>query len=229
MPRAQPWQAVRAQYGAGTVQGKPVPAYRNEPNVAPDSNVETFCAMQLEIDNWRWAGVPFYIRTGKRMSRRKTEVAIRFKQAPYTPFQNTPVGCLPPNWLVFNIARDEGISLQFAVKRPGPAVDLASVRMDFHNKDWFPREPNVGYETLLYEVMTGDHTLFMRADMVEEAWRVVQPVLDAWAQEKTAIPAYVSGSDGPLAADGLLARNANRAWRPLTLPLQRAVCTEPGG
>jgi glucose-6-phosphate 1-dehydrogenase len=215
MPPVKPERAVRAQYGAGTVLGKAVKAYRGEPNVAPDSNVETFVAMQLEIDNWRWAGVPFFIRTGKHMSRRKTEIAIRFKQAPFTAFQGTPVGCLPDNWLIIAIAPDEGISLQLAVKRPGPVVDLASVRMDFRDSDWFPKEPNVGYETLIYDVMLGDQTLFMRADMVEEAWRVVQPVLDAWAKESD-IPVHVSGSDGPLAADGLVARSGNRAWRPVS-------------
>ena len=124
-----------------------------------DSNVETYVAMQLEIDNWRWAGVPFYIRTGKHMSQRNTEIAIRFKQAPYTAFQDTPVDTLRPNWLVLRIAPDEGISLQFEVKRPGPVVDLAAVKMDFRYDDWFPKEPNVGYETLLYDVMIGDQTL----------------------------------------------------------------------
>ena len=207
-------KVVRAQYGAGTVLGKHVTAYRDEPNVARDSKVETYVAMQLEIDNWRWAGVPFFIRTGKHMSRRKTEVAIRFKQAPYAAFRRTPVFCLPANWLIISIAPDEGISLQFAVKRPGPVVDLAGVRMDFRDKDWFPPEPNVGYETLLYDVMMGDPTLFMRADMVEEAWRVVEPVLDDWAADGDAnINTYVSGSEGPLEADGLLALNGNRAWR----------------
>ncbi len=213
MPPAEPLRAVRAQYGAGLVLGKPVRAYRNEPDVASASNVETYVAMQLAIDNWRWAGVPFFIRTGKHMSRRKTEIAIRFKQAPFTPFRNTPVECLPDNWLMINIAPDEGISLQFAVKRPGPLVDLAAVRMDFRDNDWFPKEPNVGYETLIYDVMIGDSTLFMRADMVEEAWRVVQPVLDDWAAAETGVPTYVSGSDGPLEAGGLLARSGNRAWR----------------
>ncbi len=211
-------QAVRGQYGAGMVLGNRVKAYREEPDVARDSNVETYVAMQLEIDNWRWAGVPFYIRTGKHMSQRKTEIAIRFKPAPYSPFRNTPVPCLPDNWLILSIAPDEGISLQFAVKRPGPVVDLAAVRMDFHDNDWFPKEPNVGYETLIYDVMKGDPTLFMRADMVEEAWRVVQPVLDAWAAEKADVSTYVSGSDGPLEADGLLARGGNRAWRPVGRP-----------
>jgi len=212
---------VRGQYGPGAVLGKPAQAYRNEPNVARDSKVETYVAMQLEIDNWRWAGVPFFIRTGKHLMRRKTEVAIRFKQAPYTPFHNTPVTCLPDNWLTICIAPDEGISLQFAVKRPGEAVDLADVRMDFCYKDWFPPEPNVGYETLLYDVMMGDPMLFMRGDMVEEAWRVVQPVLDAWAADNAQIPVYASGSEGPLEADGLLARTGNRAWRPIEAESKR--------
>ena len=193
MPAVKPDQAVRGQYGAGTVLGKAVKAYRQEPNVAPDSNVETYVAMRLEIDNWRWAGVPFYIRTGKHMSQRNTEIAIRFKQAPYAAFQDTPVDTLRPNWLVLRIAPDEGISLQFEVKRPGPAMDLAAVKMDFRYDDWFPKEPNVGYETLLYDVMIGDPTLFMRADMVEQTWRIVQPVLDAWAKDGAGRSADLSG------------------------------------
>jgi len=221
MPSVKPAQAVRGQYGAGTVLGKQANAYRNEPNVTADSNVETYVAMQLEIDNWRWAGVPFYFRTGKHMSQRDTEIAIRFKQAPYAAFQDTPVDTLRPNWLVLRIAPDEGISLQFEVKRRGPVVDLAAVRMDFHYDDWFPKEPNVGYETLIYDVMIGDPTLFMRADMVEQAWRVVQPVLDAWAAEKADFPNYDSGSDGPKAANELLERNGERAWRPVGLPSER--------
>ena len=216
MPALSPSRAVRGQYAAGTVEGKQANAYRAEPNVAPDSNIETYVAMQLEIDNWRWAGVPFFIRTGKHMSRRVTEIAIRFKQAPYAAFQDTPVDSLRPNWLVLNIAPDEGISLQFEVKRRGPLVDLAPVRMDFRYDDWFAKEANVGYETLLYDVMTGDQTLFMRADMVEEAWRVVQPVLDAWGAEKADFPNYDSGSDGPKAADELLARDGQRSWRPVS-------------
>ena len=215
MPAIKPEQAVRAQYGAGAVLGKPAMAYRQEPHVAADSEIETFVAMRLEIDNWRWSGVPFYIRTGKNMSQRLTEIAIQFKQAPYTAFQDTPVDMLRPNWLVLRIAPDEGISLQFEVKRRGPAMDLAAVKMDFHYDDWFAKEPNVGYETLLYDVMIGDPTLFMRADMVEQAWRIVQPVLDAWAADKTDIPTYASGSDGPAAADTLLTGDGNRAWRPV--------------
>src|SRR4029077_5718456 len=163
------------------------------PNVSTESNIETYAAMRLEIDNWRWAGVPFYVRTGKHMSQRSTEIAIRFKQAPYAAFQDTPVDTLRPNWLVLRIAPDAGISLQFEVKRPGPVVDLAAVRMDFCYQDWFPKEPNVGYETLLYDVMIGDQTLFMRADIVEHGWRIVQPVLDAW-EHAGKLPIYPSGS-----------------------------------
>jgi glucose-6-phosphate 1-dehydrogenase len=213
MPAIKPAAAVRGQYGAGTVLGKKAKAYRHEPNVAQDSNIETYVAMRLEIDNWRWTGVPFYIRTGKHMSQRNTEIAICFKQAPFTAFQDTPVDTLRPNWLVLRIAPDEGISLQFEVKRRGPVVDLAAVKMNFHYDDWFPKEPNVGYETLIYDVMIGDPTLFMRADMVEQAWRVVQPVLDAWAKKVSAdLPIYTAGSAGPSEADALLAQDG-RQWR----------------
>ena len=217
----RPAQAVRGQYRAGTVLGKPVRAYRQEPDVAPGSNIETYAAMRLEIDNWRWAGVPFYLRTGKHMPQRLTEIAICFKQAPHAPFRQTPVAMLPPNWLVLNIAPDEGISLQFEAKRPGPQVDLTAVRMNFCYEDWFPKEPNVGYETLLYDVMIGDPTLFMRADMVEQAWRIVQPVLDAWEVETADFPNYDSGSDGPKAADELLTRDGKRSWRPVGPPSEQ--------
>lgn len=159
IPEVQPSKAVRGQYGAGTVLGKRTNAYRQEPNVAQNSNVETYVALRLEIDNWRWAGVPFYLRTGKYLPQRNTEIAICFKQAPYAAFQDTPVDTLRPNWLVLRIAPDEGISLQFEVKRRGPVMDLAAVKMDFHYDDWFTKEPNVGYETLLYDVMIGDPTL----------------------------------------------------------------------
>jgi len=213
MPAVEPSQAVRGQYGAGIVLGEAVKAYRSEANVAPDSNVETYVAMKLEIDNWRWAGVPFYFRTGKHMSARNTEIAIQFKQAPYAAFQYTPVETLRPNWLVLRISPDEGISLQFEVKRPGRVVDLAAVKMDFRYEDWFPHESNVGYETLIHDVITGDQTLFMRADMIEEAWRVVQPVLNAWAEKKAEFIEYDSGSDGPEQAAELLARDGGRVWR----------------
>ncbi len=208
----RPGDAVRGQYGAGLDGAL---AYRNENDVAADSVTETYVAMRLSIDNWRWAGVPFYLRTGKHMSRRSTEIAIRFKPAPYAPFEDTDVAALPPNWLLLKIQPEEAIAWQFEVKRPGPVVDLAAVRMAFRYADWFPKEPNIGYETLIYDVMTGDQTLFNRADMVEETWRVVQPVLDAWAKDSPRdFPNYASGSDGPAEADALLARDG-RAWRPV--------------
>jgi len=218
MPTVRPELAVRAQYGAGTVLGKPVAAYRAEPDVAANSTVETYVAMRLDIDNWRWAGVPFYFRTGKHMSQRVTEIAISFKQAPYMAFKDTPVETLRPNWLVLRIAPDEGISLQFEVKRRGGSLDLAAVKMDFRYDDWFVKEPNVGYETLLHDVMTGDQTLFMRADMAEQGWRVVQPVLDAWAAAPADFSEYAAGSDGPAAADALLAGDGGRVWRPVSQP-----------
>jgi glucose-6-phosphate 1-dehydrogenase len=207
--------AVRGQYAAGVILGKRVRGYRQEQYVKLDSNTETYVAMKLEIDNWRWAGVPFYVRTGKRLCQRSTEIAICFKQAPYSAFRSTPVEALPPNWLVLRIAPEEGISLQLEVKRSGPAIDLAAVTMDFCYGDWFPKDENVGYETLLYDVMIGDPTLFMRADAVEQGWRVVQPVLDAWSSEKADFPNYVSGSDGPKAAEDLLKTDGGRCWRPV--------------
>jgi glucose-6-phosphate 1-dehydrogenase len=215
MPPVDPAYAVRGQYTAGTVKDKPANAYRAEPNVAPDSKIETYVAMRVEVDTWRWAGVPFYLRTGKHMTDRLTEIAIRFKEAPLSPFKTTAVDALSANWLVIRIQPQEGISLQFDVKRPGPAVELATVRMDFAYKDWFPHEPNVGYETLLYDVMIGDATLFNRADMVEDAWRVVQPVLDAWgAGGEPAL--YPSGAAGPTEADDLLIKGGTRHWRSVT-------------
>ncbi len=215
IPAVRPAHVARGQYGAGLVRGQPSKPYRQEANVAPDSDIETYVAMELAIDNWRWAGVPFFIRTGKHLANRITEIAIRFKEAPYTAFQDTPVETLRPNWLVLRIAPDESISLQFDVKKPGQEMDLVPVRMDFRYHDWFPKQANVGYETLLYDVMIGDPTLFMRADMVEQTWRIVQPALDAWAGKKCDGPAaYASGSAGPVEAEELL-RRAGRAWRPL--------------
>jgi glucose-6-phosphate 1-dehydrogenase len=212
MPAVSPDQAVRGQYQTGVVAERTSRAYRQEPDVAVDSNVETYVALRFEIDNWRWAGVPFFVRTGKHMSRRMTEIAIRFKQAPYAAFRATPVIALRPNWLVLSVAPDEGISLQFEVKRPGADLDLAAVTMDFHYDGWFPKTSNVGYETLIHDVMIGDQSLFMRADMVEQGWRLVQPVLDAWSAGPCDTPGYPSGSDGPEAASALLARDG-RVWR----------------
>lgn len=208
-------EAVRGQYDAGTVLGETVSAYRREPDVAADSNVETFVACRLMIDNWRWAGVPFYLRTGKVLAARSTEIAIRFRDAPLALFRSTEVERLVPNWLVLRIQPAEGIALEFAAKHPGPRVEIGGVRMDFAYEDYFKTAPSTGYETLIYDCMIGDPTLFERADNVEAGWRVVQPILDAWADAAPeGFPNYAAGGDGPAAADELLARDGN-AWRPL--------------
>ncbi|HUJ98830.1 MAG TPA: glucose-6-phosphate dehydrogenase [Stellaceae bacterium] len=207
--------AVRGQYGAGTVLGKPVRAYRQEPDVSPTSNIETYIACKLRIDNWRWAGVPFYLRTGKYLKRRWTEIAIRFHQAPIVLFRDTHLERMSPNWMILRIQPDEGIALEFAAKHPGPAVKLNTVSMDFAYESFFKTAPNTGYETLLYDCMIGDATLFQRADNVEGGWQAVQPILDAWAENAPKdFPNYVAGGNGPAAADELLARDG-RAWRPL--------------
>ncbi len=214
MPPLDPADAVRGQYAAGSVGGKDAQAYRAEPDVSPQSDIETYVAMRVAINSWRWAGVPFYLRTGKHMGDRLTEIAIRFKPAPLASFDKLKVDELSANWLVIRIQPEEGISLQFEVKQPGPDMALATVRMDFAYKNWFKHEPNVGYETLLYDVMIGDATLFNRADMVEDAWRVVQPVLDAWGAGGS--PAmYASGSAGPQEAEDLLQKEGHH-WRPIT-------------
>jgi glucose-6-phosphate 1-dehydrogenase len=205
--------AVRGQYGPGELGDKTVPGYRGEPDVAADSVVESYAAMKLSIDNWRWSGVPFYVRTGKRMAARKSQLAIRFKETPGVLFRGTQVHAPPPNWLLLRIQPDEGIALEFGAKIPGPAVRVGDVRMDFKYADYFGTAPRTGYETLLYDVMIGDATLFQRADNVEAGWRVVQPVLDAWAHEKPAnFPNYAAGSQGPEEANELLARDG-RKWR----------------
>jgi glucose-6-phosphate 1-dehydrogenase len=207
--------AVRGQYDGGIVLGEQVRPYRREPDVSPHSTVETFVAWKLNIDNWRWAGVPFYLRTGKRLRRRSTEIAIRFHQAPYALFRNTSVERMHPNWMILRIQPDEGIALEFAAKRPGPSVKLSTVSMDFAYKTYFKVAPSTGYETLIYDCMIGDPTLFQRADTVEAGWQAVQPILDAWANNPAQdFPNYGAGGNGPAAADELLERSG-RAWRPL--------------
>ena len=200
---------VRGQYDAGAGQV----AYRGEKNVAPDSNVETFVAMRILIDNWRWAGVPFYLRTGKRLRSRSTEIAIRFKRAPHALFRETPMEELDADWLILSVQPDESIRLRFNAKRPGPAMALESVAMEFKYKDWFKQAPAVGYETLIYDCLIGDATLFQRADQVEAAWAVVEPVLKGWENVAPRhFPNYSAGSEGPIAANDLLARDG-RSWR----------------
>jgi glucose-6-phosphate 1-dehydrogenase len=206
-------QAVRGQYGDGIIDGKPVPAYRSEPSVAKDSHTETFVAVALHIDNWRWASVPFYLRTGKRMATRVTEIVVRFRRPPFVLFRKTQVEHIPSNELVISIQPNEGISLSFEAKVPGPVVRLGAVDMNFEYADYFGTEPSTGYETLLYDCMMGDPTLFQRADMVEAGWSVVQPILDVWtALPPRDFPNYAAGSWGPEAAAELLRRDG-REWR----------------
>lgn len=205
--------AVRGQYGEGEVDHEQVPAYRQEQGVPPDSRTETFVALRLLIDNWRWAGVPFYLRTGKRLAARHTEVAIQFKRAPFVLFRDTSVSSLKANQLVIHIAPDEGISMRFGAKVPGAQVKVGSVEMDFNYADYFGANANTGYEILLYDGMTGDQTLFQRADMVEAGWAVVDPILDVWkALPPRSFPNYAAGSWGPKEADEIIVRDG-RSWR----------------
>lgn len=205
-------RVIRGQYDAGEIAGKNVPAYRSEPNVAPDSNVETFIALKLLIDNWRWADVPFYLRTGKRLGARDTEIAIQFKRAPLTLFRDTAIEKLTTNRLVLHIQPDEGISLRLGAKVPGPTVNIGAVDMGFDYEDYFGDTPSTGYERLLHDCMEGDATLFQRADQVEAGWAVVAPIQEVWGRTAPQFPNYKAGSWGPKEADDLLARDG-REWQ----------------
>jgi glucose-6-phosphate 1-dehydrogenase len=205
--------SVRGQYGEGTEAGRPAPGYRTEHDVSPESNTETFVALKLMIDNWRWAGVPFYLRTGKRLARRTTEVVIQFRRTPFVLFRNTTVKNVETNRLVIHIQPEEGISLSFGAKIPGSVMKLGLVNMDFDYTTYFGTEHNTGYERLIRDCMAGDATLFQRADMVEAGWSVIQPLLDVWhALPARDFPNYGAGSWGPADSDALLERDG-RAWR----------------
>jgi len=206
-------RTVRGQYGAGTIHGQRVPGYREESDVPRDSRTETFVAMKLLIDNWRWADVPFYLRTGKCMAAQNTHIVIQFRRAPFVLFRDTAVENLMPNQLVLHISPEEGISLQFAAKVPGPIMRLGAVDMNFEYADYFGTQPSTGYERLLHDCMIGDQTLFQRADMVEAGWCVVSPALDVWkALPPRNFPNYAAGTWGPKDADELLERDG-RHWR----------------
>jgi glucose-6-phosphate 1-dehydrogenase len=206
-------KTVRGQYGEGIVAGQRLPAYRAEPDVPPESRTETFVAMKLQIDNWRWADVPFYLRTGKALPVRNTHIVIQFRRAPFVLFRDTPVENLMPNQLVLHIQPEEGISLRFAAKTPGSVMRLGTVDMNFEYADYFGVTPSTGYERLLHDCMIGDATLFQRADMVEAGWAVVDPVLDVWkALPPRNFPNYAAGSWGPKDADDLMERDGRR-WR----------------
>ncbi|HSU26633.1 MAG TPA: glucose-6-phosphate dehydrogenase, partial [Pyrinomonadaceae bacterium] len=205
--------AVRGQYGPGKIDGKEVSGYRNEEKIAPNSNTETYAAMKLSIDNWRWADVPFYVRTGKRMPMRHSSIIIQFKKAPFVLFRDTPVEKLTTNRIVIHIQPDEGITLHFGAKIPGPIVRMGAVDMDFNYLEHFGETVSTGYERLLYDCMIGDATLFQRADMVEASWSVVTPILDVWkAIPARDFPNYPSGTWGPVEADALLEKDG-RLWK----------------
>jgi glucose-6-phosphate 1-dehydrogenase len=205
---------VRGQYGAGWIGGERVPGYREEVGVDPQSNTETFVAMRVMVDNWRWSGTPFYLRTGKRLPRRATEVAIQFKPAPHLPFATTAVETVRPNLLVLRIQPDEGASLRFLAKVPGPQLDMRAVSMDFAYGSSFLRESPEAYERLLLDALLGDSTLFTRWDEVERAWEIIDGVLHEWDAGPAGFPNYEAGSWGPAAADELLAREGHE-WRRL--------------
>jgi len=206
-------RTVRGQYGDGELVGQHVPGYRAEQGVPPDSRTETYVAIKLQIDNWRWAGVPFYVRTGKRMTARSTDIVIQFRQAPFVLFRDTSVENLMPNQLVLHIQPEEGISLRFAAKTPGPVMRLGTVDMDFEYSDYFGKQVSTWYERLLHDCMVGDATLFQRADMVEAGWSVVSPILDVWkALPPRSFPNYAAGTWGPKEGDALLEHDG-RHWR----------------
>ena len=206
-------RTVRGQYGAGVIDGKEVPAYRGEDGVAPDSMIETFVALEFRIENWRWAGVPFYVRTGKRLARPLTEVAIHFKRTPQALFARTPDDQIEPNVIALRIQPNEGITVTFGAKRPGTEMHTGTVHMDFCYHSAFGVHAPPAYETLLLDAMRGDATLFTRRDEVEAEWKLITPIEEAWAtQPAPDFPNYPAGSNGPAAADELLARNGH-AWR----------------
>jgi glucose-6-phosphate 1-dehydrogenase len=205
-------KTVRGQYGEGEVDGATAAAYRAETKVAADSRIETYAALKLTVDNWRWAGVPFYLRTGKRLAGRCTEITIQFKRAPFTLFRRSGADHPTQNRLVIRIQPDEGISLIFGAKSPGTVMRQSDVEMRFSYADHFGAQTTTGYERLLYDCMMGDQTLFQRADMVEAGWALIQPVLDLWsALPVRNFPNYAAGTWGPAEADELLLRDG-RVW-----------------
>jgi glucose-6-phosphate 1-dehydrogenase len=205
-------RVVRAQYGPGELDGVEVPGYREEEGVAPDSQTETYVAIRLEIDNWRWAGVPFYIRTGKRLAKRVTEVALRFKEVPFLPLPPDARDTLEPNTLVLRIQPDEGVEISFAAKVPGQRFAVRTVPLDFSYRQRFEEKSPDAYERVLHDAMMGDATLFIRADEVEECWRIVQPLVDSFSDGDLPLASYPAGSWGPHEADVLIAACGDE-WR----------------
>jgi glucose-6-phosphate 1-dehydrogenase len=202
---------VRGQYAAGTIDGKEVPGYRTEPDVNPQSDTETFVAMKLEVENWRWAEVPFYIRSGKRLATRTTQIVIGFRRAPLLLFGEDVQSNISPNRLVIHVQPDEGITLDIHAKRPGPYIYLANVPLDFSYADFGEHTAATGYETLLYDCAIGDPTLFHRYDSVDASWRIVNPILDVWhALPARDFPNYAAGSWGPSSSDHLIEKTGHK-------------------
>jgi glucose-6-phosphate 1-dehydrogenase len=204
-------RTVRGQYGDGVIAEQPVRAYRREPKVSPTSTTETYAALKLFVENWRWAGVPFYLRSGKRLARRRTEIVIEFRRPPLLLLEKAEAAQIEPNRLVLHIQPEEGIEFQVKAKRPGPTVHIETVKLDFSYKDFGQTSAATGYERLLYDCMVGDSTLFHRTDMVEAAWRIATPILEAWRYiPPPDFPNYPAGSWGPAAADELIQQDERR-------------------
>ena len=216
-----PKKTVRAQYSSGKVEGKPVPGYHGEKDVPAKSQTETYAALKLEIDNWRWAGVPFYLRTGKSMAMRLTEIVILFKTVPFHLFRESGCAKVSHNRLVLQIQPEERIDLEIQAKKPGPLVRLGTVDLGFDYQKTFGQSLQTGYETLLYDCMIGDPTLFQRADQVEAAWKVVMPILESWAKPGLVpLETYEAGSWGPEGADRLI-RETGQKWSSLGMTLEK--------
>jgi glucose-6-phosphate 1-dehydrogenase len=220
-------KSVRGQYSAGTIDGVDVPGYRQEDDVAPDSQTETYLALRLRVDNWRWAGVPIYVRTGKRLPARVTEVALTFRQVPYLLFDHRTSRDLRPNTLILRIQPEEGISLEFGAKVPGEKFHIRSVAMDFSYDEAFAGSDTAdGYERLIHDAMVGDATLFIRSDEVEQAWRIVDPYLQAWSEPGGALHLYPAGTWGPHMADLLVERSGDE-WRNPVVDLEMSGGRQP--
>jgi glucose-6-phosphate 1-dehydrogenase len=207
-----PKSVVRGQYGRGYIEGEEVPAYREEEGVEPASMTETYVAAKLYVDNWRWADTPFYVRTGKRLARRETTIAIQFKRAPHPPFEEMSAERLKPDVLIVHVQPDEGVSLAIGVKVPGQGMTIRTVHMDFLYGGAFRMGLPEAYERLILDAMLGDATLFTRIDEVEEQWKLVDSMVAAWSRDRPAFPNYAAGTWGPAAADELIERDG-REWR----------------
>jgi glucose-6-phosphate 1-dehydrogenase len=207
-------RTLRGQYGPGTIDGKAVPGYRQEKGVNPKSNTETYAAVEFHVDNWRWAGVPFYVRAGKRLANQLTEIAVHFKRTPQALFASRPED-VHHNVVTMRIQPNDGIGINFEAKIPGTQMRATRVNMDFSYRDAFGSDTPAAYETLLLDAMRGDATLFTRRDEVEAEWQIITPIEEAWAQlSPPSFPNYAAGSDGPSDADAMIKEDRNR-WRPL--------------